>query len=142
MSDRTDFLNPDYEPGEFDQVERRLRQALARDVQQGHPSHRLDAILHEAHEAGPVTATGGSGARRWIMPLAAAAAVAAIIGGVWWSGQEDGPTITPPQTSGPSLSPTPSATGTSSTSGTPTSPSSTGGPVATRPVSLPVYFVG
>ena len=146
MSDRTDFLNPDYEPGEFDQVERRLRQALARDVQQVHPSHRLDAILHEAHEAGPVTATGGSGARRWIMPLAAAAAVAAIIGGVWWSGQEDGPTITPPQTSGPSLSTTPSASGTSSTSGAPTSapttPSSTGGPVATRPVSLPVYFVG
>ena len=37
MSDRTDFLHPDYEPGEFDQVERRLRQALARDAAAGAP---------------------------------------------------------------------------------------------------------
>jgi hypothetical protein len=139
MSDRTDFLHPDYEPGEFDQVERRLRQALASDVQQVHPSHRLDAILHEAHEAGPLTATGGSGARRWLMPLAAAAAVAAIIGGVWWSGQDDGPTITPPQTSGPSAT-GPATSGTPTTA--PTTSASTSGPVATQPVSLPVYFLG
>jgi hypothetical protein len=150
MSDRSDFLHPDYEPGEFDQVERRLRQAMTRDVQQVIPSHRLDTILREAHEAGPVTATGGSSARRWMVPLAAAAAVAAIIGGVWWSGQDDGPTITPPQTSAPSLSPSPSPsespTGSATTTGSsPTSPSTsatTGGGVATESVSLPVYFVG
>jgi hypothetical protein len=140
MSDRIDFLHPDYEPGEFDQVERRLRQALAQDAQQMHPSHRLDTILHEAHEAGPVTATGGAGARRWVMPLAAAAAVAAIISGVWWSAQDDGPTITPPQTSGPSQSVTGSASTTPTTS--PSSSPSTSGPATTQAVSLPVYFLG
>jgi hypothetical protein len=138
MSDRTEFLHPDYEPGEFDQVERRLRQALARDAEQVHPSHRLDTILHEAHEAGPVTTTGGSGTRRWLMPLAAAAAVAAIIGGVWWSGQDDRGTVTPPATNGPSLSPSPSVTsGPTATDSPTTSP-----PAATEQVSLPVYFVG
>src|SRR5689334_14877794 len=127
MSDRGDFLHPDYEPGEFDQVERRLRQALARDAEQVRPSHRLAPILHEAHELGPVTATGGSGTRRWVLPLAAAAAVAAIIGGVWWSGQDDRSSVTPPATHGPSLSPTPST----ATSSTPTtSPPTTSGPVA------------
>ena len=145
MSDRTDFLHPDYEPGEFDQVERHLRQALARDAQQVHPSHRLDTILHEAHEAGPVTATGGSGPRRWLMPLAAAAAVAAIIGGVWWSGQDDRGGVTPPVSPGPSVVPSQTATDLPTTA--PTSPSTatssaTGGPVVTESVSLPVYFVG
>jgi hypothetical protein len=146
MSDRTDFLHPDYEPGEFDQVERRLRQALTRDAQLVRPSQRLDTILHEANEAGPVTATGGSGARRWVMPLAAAAAVAAIIGGVWWSGHDDtGGGVTPPANTGPSV--VPSATATDLPTTAPTSPQSTatsptGGPVTTRTVSLPVYFVG
>lgn len=140
MSDRSDFLHPDYEPGEFDQVERRLRQALAQDVQQVHPSNRLDTILHEAHEAGPVTGTGGTGSRRWVMPLAAAAAVAAIISGVWWSAQDDVPTITPPQTSGPSQSGTTSPT--TSPSSSPSTSPSTSGPAATQSVSLPVYFVG
>lgn len=134
MSDRTDFLHPDYEPGEFEQVERRLRQALARDVAQVRPAARLDTILHQAHELGPVSAAGGSGTRRWLMPLAAAAAVAAIIGGVWWTGQDDEPTITPPQTQGPTQSaPTSPAT---------TDAPTTSGPVTTESVSLPVYFVG
>ncbi len=142
MSDRTDFLNPDYEPGEFEQVERQLRQALARDVQQVHPSHRLDAILHEAHEAGPVTATGGSGARRWMMPLAAAAAVAAIIGGAWWSGQDDTGGVTPPVNTGPSVVPSETATDLPTTAPPTATSTATGGPVTTSPVSLPVYFVG
>ena len=137
MTERTDFQHPDYEPGEFDQVERRLRQALARDTQQVRPSARLDTILHEARELGPVTATGGSGARRWLMPLAAAAAVAAIIGGVWWSGQDERPTVTPPQTNAPSVSST-----APTTAPTPTGSPTTSGPVATETVSLPVYFVG
>jgi hypothetical protein len=135
MSDRTDFLHPDYEPGEFDQVERRLRQALARDAEQVRPSNRLDTILHEAREVGPVTATGGSGTRHWVLPLAAAAAVAAIIGGVWWSGQDDGSTVTPPATHGPSVS---SSAPTTASTGSPT----TSAPSATEAVSLPVYFVG
>ncbi|SDP12080.1 Sporulation and spore germination [Pedococcus dokdonensis] len=137
MSDRTDFLHPDYEPGEFDVVERRLRQALARDAEQVRPSARLDTILHKAHELGPESATGGAATRRWLMPLAAAAAVAAIIGGVWWSGQEDGPTVTPPQTNGPSQTAptTPPAT-------TPTDGPTTSSPGDTETVSLPVYFVG
>jgi hypothetical protein len=118
MSDRTDFLHPDYEPDEFDQVERRLRQALARDAEQVRPADRLDTILHEAHEAGPVTVTGGSGARRWVMPLAADAAVAAIIGGVWWSGHDERSTVTPPATR-PSVS-----------SSAPTGPTPTSAPVS------------
>jgi hypothetical protein len=137
MSDRTDFLHPDYEPGEFDKVERQLRQALARDAEQVRPSQRLDSILHEANEVRPVTTTGGSGARRWVMPLAAAAAVAAIIGGVWWSGQDERSTLTPSQTTGP----TPSASVPTSTS-SPTDSPTTSAPAATESVSLPVYFVG
>jgi hypothetical protein len=133
MSDRSDFLHPDYEPGEFDQTERHLRQALARDAEQVRPSSRLDTILHEAHELGPVTATGGSGARRWLLPLAAAAAVAVIIGGAWWSGQDDRSTVTPPQTSS-SSSPAPTTA--------PTDTPTTGSPSATESVTLPVYYVG
>jgi hypothetical protein len=139
MSDRTDFLHPDYEPGEFDQVERQLRQTLGREADQVRPSQRLDTILHEAHELGPEGGANGSGGRRWLMPLAAAAAVAAIIGGVWWSGQDDRPTVTPPQTNAPTQSPSPSVP---TSAGSPTGSATTGGPVATTPVSLPVYFVG
>jgi immunoglobulin-like protein involved in spore germination len=136
MSDRSDFLHPDYEPGEFDQVERQLRQSLGREAERVRPSHRLDTILHEAHELGPEGGAGGAGGRRWLMPLAAAAAVAAIIGGVWWSGQDDRPTVTPPQTNAPSQSPS------VPTTDSPTGSATTDGPVATTPVSLPVYFVG
>jgi hypothetical protein len=142
MSDRNDFLHPDYEPGEFDRVERQLRTALASEAQQMRPSNRLDAILHEAHAAGSLTERGGSGARRWLLPLASAAAVAAIIGGVWWSGQDDGREPTQPATTGPSVVPSTPATDSPGTAtGSPTS-SSTSVVPQTQAVSLPVYFVG
>ena len=75
-----------------------------------------------------------------------AAAVAAIIGGVWWSGQDDTSGLTPPAHTGPSVVPSETATDLPTTA--PSSPpstatsSATGGSVTTRQVSLPVYFVG
>jgi hypothetical protein len=141
MSDRTEFLDPEFEPGEFDRVERQLRTALAEDARRVHPGNRLDAILHEAHEAGPVTATGGSGPRRWLIPVAAAAAVAAIIGGVWWSNQDPTTTPSPPANTGPSVSvTTPPATATDQPTTPPSSTSSA--PPATTRLTLPAYFVG
>ncbi|GAA4733469.1 hypothetical protein GCM10025782_36120 [Pedococcus ginsenosidimutans] len=144
MSDRTEFLHPDFEPGEFDRVERQLRQSLVQEARKVSPGDRLDAILHEAHEAGPVTATGGP--RRWVAPVAAAALVAAIAGGAWWATQDSGGTPSPPAGS-PSASPTvPSPTGppTSAPSTVQTSPtqSSTTGGGATVQAALPAYFVG
>lgn len=142
------LVDRDFEPGEFDAVERRLSGGLTDHAAPIRPNDRLSAILHEAHEAheiSPVAASGGSGARRRWLPLAAAAAVVAIIGGVWWSAQDDGATISPPQSAGPSLSPAPSLptppASSPATTGTPT-PSTSTNPVGTSPVALPVYFVG
>ncbi len=155
MSDRTDFLHPDYEPGEFDRVERELRRSLTQEASAVRPADRLDTILHEARTAGPVTATGGTGVRRWLVPAAAAAVVAAIAGGVWLSNED--PTVTPgppagrqsvtvPVPSGTASTPSasPSATDQPTTApSTGTSPSTSGtGPGATAPVALPAYFVG
>jgi hypothetical protein len=140
MSDRPDFLHPDFEPGEFDRVERQLRQALTREAERIRPDERLDTILHTAHEAGSA-GSGGSGPRRWLVPAAAAAAVAAIAGGMWWSQQGDTEPPTPPASSGSSVSGTPPATHTP-TSTPSAGSSSTSGPAATQPVTLPVYFVG
>ena len=82
MSDRTDFLHPDFEPGEFDRVERQLRHALTTEAERIRPGDRLDTILHTAHEA-ETAGSGTGGPRRWLVPVAAAAAVAAIAGGMW-----------------------------------------------------------
>jgi len=65
--------------------------------------------------------------------------VAAIIGCVWWSGQDDRPTVTPPQTNGPTQSSAPS---TVPTTGTSTGSPSTTTPAGTAAVALPVYFLG
>lgn len=161
MTDRhgspPDFLHPDFEPGEFDRIERQLRRALAEEARQVRPADRLDAILHEANQAGPVTATGGTGRRRWLLPVAAAAAVAAIAGGLLWSDQDDQGTPGPPantgpttvaHTPGPSTAPTTARPSTSASSGTagPTSSTGsttgTGGPSQTTQATLPAYFVG
>jgi len=145
MSDRTEFLHPDFEPGEFDLVERQLRQSLVQEARKVRPGDRLDAILHEAHEAGPVTATGGSGPRRWLTPVAAAALVAAIAGGAWWATQESGGTPSPPAGSPSASAPAQSSTGPSTSApSTPTSPtqSASQGPGATVQAALPAYFVG
>jgi len=141
MSDRNEFLHPDFEPGEFDRVERELRQSLATDVRRIQPPDRLDAILGAAHEAGPATGGAGHGARRWLVPVAAAAAVAAVIGGVWAANRGDnGQQTTPPMTNTATTAPsTPTPTSSSpSTSST----STTSGPAQTAQATLPVYFVG
>lgn len=139
MSDHTEFLDPEFEPGEFDRVERELRTALASETRRVQPGDRLDSILHEAHLQGPAAGTGGPGRRRWLVPVAAAAAVAAIIGGIWWSGQDRQDSPTPPVgTTGPSVSvTTPPQTPSTAPTGSATS---TG--IATQPTTLPVYFVG
>lgn len=163
MNDRTEFLHPDFEPGEFDRVERELRLSLDQEAARLTPTDRLDSILHEAHIAGPVTAAGSTGLRRWLAPVAAAAVVAAIAGGVLLSNQDPdaapgppagNPSATAPSATVPSPSGTasaPSATdqpttvattgsGPSSSTSPSTSPSTPSGAVV--PVALPVYFVG
>ena len=148
MSDRNqpEFLDPQFEPGEFDRVERHLRRSLTREADQITPRDRLGTILHEAHEAGPASGPG-THTRHWLMPLAAAAAVALVAGGAWavTHGSDDQITPTPPASSGPvattgasSPSDTRSATTTPSTQPS-TSATATG---VLRPTSLPVYFVG
>ena len=159
MNDRTEFLHPDFEPGEFDRVERELRLSLDQEAARITPTDRLDSILHEAHTAGPLTATGRTGLRRWLAPVAAAAVVAAIAGGVLLSNQD--PAVTPGPPAGSPSATVPSAT-LPSPSGTASAPSATDQPTtapstgsdpsatpstaspsgAVAPVALPVYFVG
>ena len=143
MTDRSDFLHPDFEPGEFDQVERQLRQALATEVRRVQPPDRLGAILGAAHDAGPASGGGAHGARRWLVPVAAAAAVAAVIGGVWAAGHGDGDRqVTPPMTNTTApTTPTPSATSSSGPT-SPTTSATTSAPAQTQAATLPVYFVG
>jgi hypothetical protein len=136
-----DFLDPHFEPGEFDRVERELRQVLTREVARLSPSDRLDDILHEARTAGPAH---DRSPRRWLVPVAAAATVAVIGGGVWATTQGDSPEPTPPVgTSTPSVtspdSPTVPQTSSPGPSATATDLPTTAGTTA---VSLPVYFVG
>jgi hypothetical protein len=141
MRDRNEFLHPDFEPGEFDRVERQLRQSLATDVRRIQPPDRLDAILGAAHDAGPATGGAGSRAHRWLVPVAAAAAVAAVIGGVWAANRGDnGQQTTPPMTNTATTAPsTPTPTGSSPSA---SSSSTTSGPAQTVTATLPVYFVG
>ncbi|HEV7196870.1 MAG TPA: Gmad2 immunoglobulin-like domain-containing protein [Pedococcus sp.] len=136
MSDRTDFLHPDYEPGEFDRVERQLRQALTMEAQRIHPHDRLVNVLRVAHEAGPTS--DSTRQRRWLVPVAAAAAVALIAGGAWAAthGDDNQLVPTPPASSGPATTGGPTTPAQSATRTTPTPP-----PVAGA-ASLPVYFVG
>lgn len=147
MTDRNDFMDPDYDPGEFDLVERRLRRALHQEAQKMEPTDRLDDIL-SASGAGGTGGTGPGpgqdrrGPPRWLAPVAAAAAVAVIAGTVWVATRgEDraappaGPSATQPAAPSPSQSsvePTPTA---SSSAPTSTAPS-------TQQAVLPVYFVG
>lgn len=140
MSDRTEFLDPEFEPGEFDRVERQLRASLVDEARRVQPHDRLEAILHEAHAAGPAADEGHG--RRWLLPVAAAAAVAAIIGGTWWATQGDPGTPTPPVgTTGPQTSAPSAPSGTSAPSAA-SSSSTTASTTATAPVTLPVYYVG
>jgi hypothetical protein len=106
-NDQPEFLHPDYEPGEFDRVERQLRHALAVEANRIHPADRLDEVLRTAHEAGP--ASDGVQPRRWLGPVSIAATVALIAGGAWAATHRSGDQLvpSPPASSGPG----PSATG-------------------------------
>ena len=134
------------------QVEVGLRDALAADARSIQPSERLDAILSEAHEAGPVGGQHPSGQQRWSI-LAAAAAVALVAGGtLWLAGRADSPT--PPPSGTPSATVTTTAPSPSVT--TQPAPPSTSAPVIPVPPStspgttaptgsiegVPVYWIG
>jgi hypothetical protein len=126
-------------------VEHRVRATLAEEASTVEPTDRLGTILAAAHSADrgadPRPAASASWHQRLLVPVAAAAVVAAVVGGIWVSQRPD----TSPVPGGPSSSPVPTASATTG-SGTPTNaPSSTPGasvPPATARVSLPVYFVG
>ncbi len=143
MSDERNFMHPDYEPGEFDAVERRLRGALTDEARRVEPHDRLDAILTAASQPGGPHDLG-SHRRRWLVPLAAAAAVAVIGGGLWVAGEENRTSPSPAATSPGTVAttPAPSATSPSGTSTGPSSTSTTTAPPAARTVSVPAYFVG
>lgn len=148
-NDQPEFLHPDYEPGEFDRVERQLRHALAVEASRIQPADRLDEVLRTAHEAGP--ASDGTRPRRWLGPVSIAATVALIAGGAWAATHRSGDQLvpSPPASSAPGPSattgqPTGSSTSPSATTtGAPTSGGATLAPPAgLTPTSLPVYFVG
>ena len=136
MSDRDDL----------DHVEGRLRDALHHEAQRVRPPERLDHILTSGRQATPEDQRTLH--RRWVAPLAAAAAVAAIAGVVWGStqsGQDDRSPAAAPSTV-PSVGPAPSAKGgpAGTASSAPSSPgasTATSAP-ATRRVAVPAYFVG
>ncbi|MFC8502738.1 Gmad2 immunoglobulin-like domain-containing protein [Pedococcus sp. NPDC057267] len=132
-------IDPYLEPGELRRLEDQLRTELAEETRSVRPPDRLEAILHQAREAGPVSTGTGHGPRRWLVPVAAAAAVALIAGAVWWAGQDQASRTASPATgSSVTTQPGPSPT---SPSPSPTSPSATGTTVPGA-ASLPVYFVG
>lgn len=92
--------------------------------------------LHQGADTVPASGDPVSSRRRWLLSLAAVAAIAVSATGVWLSRQ---PTQTPPpaaQTTAPSSQAT-STTGTM----TSTPPATTAPPVAAS-TSVPVYFVG
>jgi hypothetical protein len=154
MTDRGDFMDPDYDPGEFDLVERRLRRALHQEAQQMEPTDRLDDILAASGSGGggadhrdPGGAGGGGGPGRqgpprWLAPVAAAAAVAVIAGTVWVATRGEDQAAPP---AGPSATQS-SAPGPSPSSAEPTPTPSSSAPTSTAPSTqealLPVYFVG
>lgn len=125
----------DDQPVELEDIERQLRRALTLEAHRMTPTDRLDDILGAARQSGS-TAPGG-GPRRWLAPVAAAAAVALIAAGAWAVTQRTGDQLvpTPPASSGPSA---PSAT----SAPTPSASASSAPPAATTSVAVPVYFVG
>lgn len=131
-----DFADPDFEPGEFDVVERRLRRDLRSEGGRIEPHDRLESILAEAH-AGGSAGNGSTPPRRWLAPLAAAAAVA-LVGGAAWLTTRDSTTPAPPaatSTTNPVMSPSP-------TSPAPTTSTTGSTATAGTTLALPAYFVG
>lgn len=76
-------------------VEARLRASLREEADSIHPSDRLGAILSDAHEGVDLTGDDAPGRRRWLMPAAAAAAVAVVAGALWVSGRPSDAPVMP-----------------------------------------------
>lgn len=116
-----------------------LREALDERAALVEPDDRLDEILRLSEPARPGRLS------RWWMPLAAAAAVLAVLSGLW-IGLSERPEPLPASTQSPlptaSVSPTPS-TGPTTQAPTPTpSPTTSPAPSTTSaPVALPVYYL-
>ena len=129
-----------------ERVVQALREALDERAARLEPSDRLDEILERAHAVPAATWTG------WRMPLAVAAAAAAVVAvatGVWLGrpdgsapvpGGSDSPLPSASQSASPTASPSPQPTATEQPS--PTGSGSTPPPEpAGAPVALPVYYV-
>ncbi|GAA2475224.1 Gmad2 immunoglobulin-like domain-containing protein [Terrabacter carboxydivorans] len=154
-------------PAELGAVEDRLRRALDAEGRSIAPGDRLGAILAEAHSGARsgATATALSDPppgphRHWLLPAAAAAAVALLAGTVWAVNRPSAQTPPAAATSTAVGSPTPGApsvtpsTGRSSvptqtaaqpsTSSAPTvpAPPPSSGPPAMKAASVPVYYLG
>lgn len=118
-------------------LERELRDALHREAAAIVPGDRRAAILAAAR----ATTDHEDGHRGWLAPVASAAAVAAIAGGLAWGLSQDDeprtplvPAVTTSRTVGPGpLTPTPSPSATTSRSPSTAQPS----PSATTTPSLP-----
>ena len=142
--------DPELHP-ELHHVEHRLRDALHHEAQRVRPPERLDHILAAGRQAGRPE-DQRSGHRRWVAPLGAAAAVAAIAGVVWGStqtSQDDRSPAAAPSTvvsvgPAPSVKGGPAGTASSgpSSPGVSTTPSAGTSAPATERVALPAYFVG
>lgn len=115
--------------------EERLRAALRGRADLVDPRDRLDEVLEAAR-------TGR--ARRWA-PLLAAAAVAAVVGGVWVVHPFGPERAATPARPGPSAASSPSASSPSASSPSSPAPSPSTTPTTTTPVAgtpLPVYVIG
>jgi hypothetical protein len=132
-----------------DDLERRLSEALRREAERITPRDRRTEILAMAHDdtqkVGP--------ARRWLIPVAAAASVA-LIGAVAWGvsngggNQQAAPAVTHPATSTTTptrqspTQPAPAPVPVPSPSPSPATTPHGSGAGATTQMALPAYFVG
>lgn len=148
-----DIMDRDFEPGEFEAVERRLRRDLRSEALRIEPHDRLDAILSVARAGAGSPAAPRRGLPRWFAPLAAAAAVGVAAGGVWIATHTASEGTAPAGTGATTPAPVattppilPSTGG--STPGAPTTspPATSGGSTPRGPanvtLALPAYFVG
>jgi hypothetical protein len=143
-----EFMDRDFQPGEFDLVERQLRRELRSEALRIEPHERLEAILSGARSGARSGDRAGTAHGRpptrsvwgWLTPLAAAAAVAVAAGTLWVATRDSGQPVPP---AGPS--PTSSVPMTTTTPSRSASPTSSGSPSSTAPIgttlALPAYFV-
>jgi len=124
-----------------DDLEHRLREVLHREANRINPHERGTEILAMAQHKNQQNTENAEPARRWLIPVAAAASVA-LIGAVVWGvsntggSQQATPAVSATSTTAPSVaavpvpSPSPAGTANGSVAG------------ATTQVALPAYFVG